>query len=160
MDILAESAVRATVLALGVAVVLRILRIRAPRLAHRAWTAVVVVMLLLPVFVAWGPKFAVPLISWQTERVTLALTTGDASPAEPGEMPMTAAFPTDGTQRPVRWAVAAMTMYVSVAGLFLLRLAVGLLRARSMRRAAVRVHGRLTHPACVTPMTIGIVAPA
>ena len=55
MDILAESAARITVLAFGVVGVLRALNIRSPRVAHRVWTAVVVVMLLLPIFVAWGP---------------------------------------------------------------------------------------------------------
>ena len=162
MEILAESAVRAIVLALAVALVLRALRIHSARLAHRAWTAVAVVMLLLPAFVAWGPELALPLLPSQTGRVIHALTTGDDAAAEPGRLPMTAAFATDGPQRQVMWAFAAMTAmttYFAVAGLFLLRLVVGLLRARAMRRAAVQVHGRLTHPACVTPMTIGIVAP-
>ena len=56
MDLLIESAIRITVLALGVAVVLRVLRIRSPRLAHRAWSAVNQVMLLLPGVVAWGQE--------------------------------------------------------------------------------------------------------
>ena len=56
MDILAESAVRITALSLGVAVVLRVLQIRSPRLVHAAWTAVVVVMLLLPVSWRGGPS--------------------------------------------------------------------------------------------------------
>lgn len=51
MGLIAESAVRVTVLAFGMTLVLFALRIRSPRLVHRAWTAVVVAMLLLPVFV-------------------------------------------------------------------------------------------------------------
>ncbi len=78
MDILAESAARITVLAFGVVVFLRALNIRSPRVAHRVWTAVVVVMLLLPIFVAWGPEFAVPLLSSDAAS-TLRLPAADAS---------------------------------------------------------------------------------
>jgi len=62
MEILLEAAVRITALACGVVILLRILRIRSPRLAHDIWTAVVIVMLLLPAAVAWRLEFAVPLL--------------------------------------------------------------------------------------------------
>ena len=159
MDILAESAVRVTVLSLGVAVVLRTLQIRSPRLAHIAWTAVVVVMLLLPVFVAWGPEFAVPLLPSHTTSGMFAPAAGEVVAEEPNNMPMAAAPATDGTQGRMTWSAAAAMVYVAGVGFFLLRLATGLWRARAIRRTAVQVQGRLTHPACVTPMTLGIVAP-
>ena len=157
MDILAESAVRITVLSLGVAVVLRTLQIRAPQFVHGAWTVVVVVMLLMPVFVAWGPEFGVPLLPSHTMSGMRAPAAGEVAVAE--NIPVAASRATGGAQRRLTWAAAAMTVYVTVVGLFLLRLAMGLRRARAIRRDAVQVHGRLTHPACVTPMTVGIVAP-
>src|SRR5262245_27229195 len=63
MELLAESAVRVTAVALAVAVILKILGIRAPRLLHRAWTAVAALMLVLPALLAWGPRIAVPVLS-------------------------------------------------------------------------------------------------
>jgi hypothetical protein len=51
-------------------------------------------------------------------------------------------------------------VYVAGAGLLLLRLALGLRCARAIRLGAVPARGRLTHPACVTPITVGVVAPA
>ena len=111
MDILAEAAVRVTVLALGVAVVLRALQIRSPQRAHRAWTAVVVVMLLLPVFVAWGPELAVPIVPSQTLSRMIAPAQRDAAAQEPYRPPMTSAPSTDGAHtRPdvgcrSRWGV-------------------------------------------------------
>jgi hypothetical protein len=160
MEILAESAVRITVLSLGVAGVLRALQIRSPRLAHIAWTAVVVVMLLLPVFVAWGPEFAVPLLPSHTTSGMFAPTAGEVVAVDPNNMLIASASATADTQRRMTWAVAATTVYVAGVGFLLLRLATGWWRARAIRRTAFQVQGRLTHPACVTPMTVGIVAPA
>ena len=92
MDILAESAARITVLAFGVVVVLRALNIRSPRVAHRVWTAVVVVMLLLPIFVAWGPEFAVPLLSSDAAS-TLRLPAADrVASAASNEIPIESPF--------------------------------------------------------------------
>ena len=116
-------------------------------------------MLLLPVFVAWGPEFAVPLLPSHTTSGMFAPAAGEAVAEEPNNMPMAAAPATDGTQGRMTWSVAAVLVYVAGVGFFLLRLATGLWRARAIRRTAVQVQGRLTHPACVTPMTLGIVAP-
>jgi beta-lactamase regulating signal transducer with metallopeptidase domain len=159
MDILAESAVRITVLALGVALVLRVLQIRSPQRAHGAWTTVVGVMLVLPVFVAWGPEFAVPLVASPTAIGILAPDTSDAAAAERDTPALTAATATGGAQSRLTWAAAGVAVYVAGVGIFLLRLAAGLRRARTIRRDAAEANGRLTHPACATPITVGIVAP-
>jgi beta-lactamase regulating signal transducer with metallopeptidase domain len=156
MDILAESAVRITLMAVGVAVVLRALRIRSPRLVHDAWTAVVVVMLLLPVVLAWGPEFAVPLLPSHTTASIPAPDASNVAAAEPDGIPVVGL----AAKSRMMWSNAAATVYVAGVGFFLLRLAMGLRRARAIRRGAVRVQGRLIHPACVTPITVGIVAPA
>jgi hypothetical protein len=57
------------------------------------------------------------------------------------------------------WTAVAVTVYVAGIGLLLVRAAIGWRRARAIRRNAVWMHGRLTHPACVTPMTVGFIAP-
>lgn len=160
MDVLAESAVRISLLALGVVTVLRAMHIRSPRVAHRVWTAVVVVMLLLPIFVAWGPEFVVPLLSSDaagTLRLPAASGIGSvASNAIPIESPLDTA----GAPRRITWVTAVGTVYVAGVGFFLLRLVLGLRRARVIRRGAVPVNGRLAHPVCVTPIAVGVVAPA
>jgi len=158
MDLLAESAIRITVLALGVALVLRSSRIRSPRLAHLAWSAVVLVMLLLPLFVAWGPEFAVPLLPARTSS-TVTLTERPGALTESRDIRTGITAPADRSQTLMTWTTALLTVYVAGVGLFLVRLVIGLRRARAIRRGAVRAHGRLTHPGCVTPMTVGIVAP-
>jgi beta-lactamase regulating signal transducer with metallopeptidase domain len=162
VEILAESAVRATVLAFGVAIVLRILRIRSPRMAHDVWTIVVLVMLLLPAIVARGPEFALPLLPSNVTRTSLAQSAADVTewhdaPAQLGVT--TASSATPRRQRATTWTSAAVSVYFAGVGVLLMRLAIGWRQARRIRRDAVDVHGRLTHPACVTPMTVGILTP-
>ena len=143
-------------------VVLRALRIRSPRLTHGVWTAVVIIMLLLPAFVAWGPEFAVPLLPSYGASDILVPAAGNvaAAPAEQGASPLIAPAPATSSQRHITWMDAAWAIYVVGAGFFLLRLAFGLRRARAIRRGAVHARGRLMHPACATPITVGVVAPA
>jgi beta-lactamase regulating signal transducer with metallopeptidase domain len=158
VEILAESAVRVTVLALGVAVVLRALRLRSPRAAHRAWSVVVVVMLLLPAFVALGPELRVPLLPAHITGRIAAPAADDVATAR-ADVPMAATVPPGATRRSMAWAAAAMTIYLLVVAFFVAHLAVGLHRVLALRRTAVQVRGRLTHQACVVPMTVGVVAP-
>ena len=56
MDTLFESAIRATFIAAATALTLRVTRITAPAALHAVWSAVTVVMLLLPAVVVWIPK--------------------------------------------------------------------------------------------------------
>ena len=158
MEILVESAIRATILALGVAIVLRVLRIRSPRPAHRTWTFVVIVMLLLPAFVAWGPELAIPVSSSRVPGVIAAPIADGVATASIGTGSMATAL-ADGTVKPSNPVAVAMTIYFAVVGFLLVRLAVGLHRARALRRAAVHVRGRLTHPTCIVPMTVGVITP-
>lgn len=162
MAILLEAAVRVTALALGVALVLRLLRIRSPRMVHRAWTAVLVVMLLLPAIVALGPQFTLPLLPASSRNIFLPMPVGESASANSvlqrkntavGKAPRRS---DSGTY----WASLATDVYFAGVGLCLLRLGIGLRRARAIRREASETHARLSHPACITPMTIGLIAPA
>ena len=158
MDILLESAVRVTALACGVAVLLRILHIHSPRLVHDVWTAVVVAMLLLPVVVAWRLEFALPVLPSHVSTGTVAPGVDDVA-VKLGTASVASAFGTNGTSGFVTWRAATVVVYFAGAALMLIRLGIGLRRALAIRRSAVQDAGRLTHPACVTPMTIGVFAP-
>ncbi len=62
MGVLAWSSARAIVMAVAVALVLWAMRVKSPAVRHRAWTGVLLVMLLLPAFSLWVPKLAIPLL--------------------------------------------------------------------------------------------------
>ena len=159
MDLLVESAIRITVLAFGMALVLRLMRIRSPRLAHRAWSAVVLVMLLLPAFVVWGPSLNVPLLPSRAEIVARAMAGRAATRADSHDIGVAVPAPPDASRRLLTWTAAALTVYAAGVCVFLARFIIGWRRARGIRRTAVHARGRLTHAGCVTPMTIGIITP-
>jgi len=159
VDILAESAARITVLALGVAVLLRALHIRSPWLTHLVWTLVIAIMLVMPAFVALGPAFDVPILPARAVGEIFAPIAGDVAPAAPHTKSTGQTPATTGTNWRSTWSGAAGAMYVTGVALFLLRFALGWRRARAIRRDAIHVQGRLAHPACVTPLTIGVVDP-
>ena len=159
MEILAESAVRITVLALAVAFVLKVLGIRAPRQVHRAWTVVTALMLLLPALLAWAPRVTVPVLP-QRGAAAAAVAPGADGTVEAREVATRAAVaPVSDAPRAITWRSAATTVYVAGVVVLLLRLSIGLHRARTIRRRATPVHGRLSHPGCATPMTVGVFAP-
>ena len=57
-----EFAFRAALIAGAAALVLRVLRLRAAAAQHAVWTGVLVVMLVLPIWISWGPKAALPVL--------------------------------------------------------------------------------------------------
>ncbi len=56
--LLIEVALRSTLIAVGTALVLALLRVKTAAARHAGWTAVLGLMMLLPVWIAWGPKGA------------------------------------------------------------------------------------------------------
>ena len=160
MDILAESAVRVTVLALGVAVVLRGVRIHSPRVAHAAWTAVVAAMLALPVIVQWGPRFKVALFPSAPPVGHLFASAADGAAPAGGAAALFAGSVAGAASRPIPWMAVLLAVYAAGVMLLLVRLATGAWRLRAIRRDAVEVRGHLTHTSCLTPMTVGVFAPS
>lgn len=157
MDILFESTIRATLLTVAVALLLAAHRLRTPRIAHRAWVGVALILLLLPAIVMWGPEAAVPLprdpggwggVAWlehaRGEDVSRVPAAAPASPTAPAS---------------VDWNRVALLVYATGTLLLLLRLAVGVRHARMLVREATVVGGRLASPRCSTPVTVGLLAP-
>ena len=62
MTILFESAIRVTLIAAIIALVLLAMRIKTASVLHAVWASVVLLMMLLPVWVAWGPKASLPVL--------------------------------------------------------------------------------------------------
>jgi GWxTD domain-containing protein len=166
---LVESAIRGSLIAAGVAVVLRVSRIEAPALLHAAWTGVVVAMLLLPAWTLWGPKASIHVLPGTASRfvvapqspVTAPSPRGGGQRVEPASTATTAAAaaPSAAESTSWNWRGLAMTIYGAVAILLLARLAVGTASAYWLRRRAVMRSGRLTSVACDSPVTVGWLRP-
>jgi hypothetical protein len=57
-----ECAVRAVLLVGGTAIVLYVTRVKAAAAKHSVWTGVMALMLVLPIWTAWGPKACLRLL--------------------------------------------------------------------------------------------------
>ena len=158
MAVLLESALRITVLAAAVAVGLRILRVSSPRAAHHAWTGVCALMLLLPAIVAWAPEAVVPILPSRP----LAAAVGAPSRTSATVVAPITVNTTTGPERTspgLTWLAMAAGVYAGGALMLLTGLAFAVWRARTMIRQARRVGGRLVHPRCITPITLGLWSP-
>jgi beta-lactamase regulating signal transducer with metallopeptidase domain len=161
VSVLGESAVRSLALALAVWVVLRLLRVQHARIAKRAWTAVLILVLAMPALVA----LRIPSVSftalWSAPRTVImtapaipsanamTLETADSSvthlpvpsenlaPAVTPTIPVPAALrgaPPAG--RHIAWWQIGFAAYLAITALLLFRVLLGLaLAARLWRRA-------------------------
>ncbi len=160
LAVLLEAAVRATLIVLAIAIVLLAMRVRQTTLSHAVWTVVVVIMLLLPVWIAWGPRTALPLLgpeAWQSAMLT---RTAAETAVLPDALEAHAGLPADAPhQARLNWGPYVMVLYLAGLGVLLVRLVIGTLRVKRLLRGAVLEDCKLTHAACSTPVTVGWVRP-
>ena len=153
-SLVAECAIRATLIGAATALVLLVLRVKTAAARHAAWAAVVMAMLLLPLWTTWGPKArlrllpaphaAVP-VSVAPIPLSLIALRGSTEPAAPS--------------RVWTWQDAAAGVYLLGLCALLARLAVGIVRARTLVRKAADCGGLLTSGMCVAPITVGLLRP-
>jgi bla regulator protein BlaR1 len=145
MTILLESAIRVTLIAAVIAMVLFAMRIKTASVQHAVWAGVVVLMLLLPAWVAWGPKASIPIL--RSDRAPAVVLLPPPSPVE-----LVSRTPSSPASVPVRSPAREGGGYVAIyllgVGVLLLRLGIGTLRAN-----------RLTSASCVVPVTVGLLHP-
>jgi uncharacterized protein (TIGR03435 family) len=136
---LLECAIRATLIAAVIALILSVMRIKTAPVLHAVWAGVVVWMMLLPVWVAWGPKASLPVLPQQAWAGP-ALVEQVPSPLPSG--------PEERSPSPVREdrGFSLLGVYLLGVCVLLLRLAIGTIRAN-----------RLTSASCVVPVTVGLV---
>jgi hypothetical protein len=158
MEILLESALRSTLFALVVGGLLTMLRVRSPRLAHRAWLGVALAMLLLPAVVAWGPQASIGLPVESPRWVPVEIPNAPSATIE-WNAAAASHVTSPAAGRRVDWERLALLAYGLGAALLLLRLALGLQQALRLRHEATLIAGRLAHPRCHTPVTVGLRAP-
>jgi beta-lactamase regulating signal transducer with metallopeptidase domain len=155
---LLEFGVRALLVAAGTAVVLRAARVRAASTRHAAWTGVLVVMLLLPIWTAWGPKVSLKLLPAANPVATVTGTVVTLSPVtEATGTPAEAAIVVPPKPESTAWSLrhVVLAIYVGVTGVLLLRLLLGTLRAHLLIRRATLRDGLLTSASCASPLTVG-----
>ena len=177
--LVADTSIRIVAAAAAVGLVLVILRVRSGAARHAAWSAVLLVMLTMPLLTTIVPTVDVPVPS------TLALDLGPvaepSSPYVPETMsqnrqggPAQAGGPRThvASRAPVAlpsapgvdWRTAAAVVYTAVALILLARLAGGLYLARGLvagaRRVPIDNRSPVFESAAVhTPLTTGVLRP-
>ena len=157
-QLLLECAVRAILIATGTAVALSVMRIKNVVARHQAWTGVVLSMLMLPLWTAFGyqvpirvlspipqhgeltgsvPAATVPVVITQMNDHSSAISKGDATP------------------QLLDWREFMLGIYVLGVCVLLLRLAMGTCGAYRLMHQARCVQGHLTSSSCLSPITVG-----
>jgi beta-lactamase regulating signal transducer with metallopeptidase domain len=149
--LLLESAVRSLCLGIVVCLGLKCLRVRSTQVQRIAWTVILVAALLMPLLMQWNtvtlPAPAVTPV-WEAV-VTPAILTKAPMPLPHSTLPV-----------PRNWSAIFFRVYLLVAGLFLLRLVLGLVLGLRLVRNAAKVTGiddcrvRVS-PGVSTPFTFG-----
>jgi TonB family protein len=156
-----ECAIRASLIAICTGAVLRILRVKAPRVRHTVWATVVVLMLALPVWTAWGPRAVARVL----KPATASATNGSTRSTETSSgQTLPQAIRVEMPKPPVRnlmltWQSWLAGMYLLGLCTLLARLAIGTVRAHMLVRRAANREGRLTSESCAAPVTVGWLNP-
>jgi bla regulator protein BlaR1 len=144
MSMLIEFVLRTSLIAVAVALVLYAMRIRTASVRHAVWSGVIFAMLLLPAFLAWGPRASLPILPRSPEqRTAVAISIPVVNMPAATEPTRSAPAQSPGTSPnwfAILYAVGVFTL--------LLRLAIGTLRTT-----------RLTSASCAVPVTVGFFRP-
>jgi uncharacterized protein (TIGR03435 family) len=146
--LLFEFATRSTLIAAATGVVLALLRIRSAAARHAAWAGVTLAMLLLPVWMAWGPKASLPVLPARPAMVMDAAPQGLPTAVDQGPAWTEASLAPATKRWEWDWSEVLAGVYALGAFALLLRLAMGTIRAR-----------RLTSADCSAPVTVGLFRP-
>ena len=156
-----ECAIRAALIVIGTAIVLYAMRVKVAAVKHRVWTAVLVLMLALPAWTAWGPKAELRLLPAAVQRFAGEPIATPVVPADSASQP--AATPANIAQPRQRLFNTTEEILLGIyllGGLMLLaRLMIGTAKASRLIRDAALVDGIMTSSACVAPVTVGCLRP-
>ena len=144
-----ECTVRAALLVGVTAIVLYGMRIKAATARHSVWASVVAFMLLLPIWVAWGPKALLRVLPPLVQSV-----------ADQAKAPVEIYSP--GVSRSIQVSpglAILLSAYLLGLCVLLFRLVIGTVRARRLVRDAILHDGVRSSLLCAAPVTVGFFHP-
>src|SRR5215471_1380791 len=156
-----ESPVRAALIAVVTAVVLRTIGIKPAAARHTAWTSVMLTMLLLPIWTAWGPKTPIrllPAVGWHgsVETPLQNVLPYSVRVTETRQVKTSGPHPTG---RNWTWQSLLLIVYGFGAFGLLARLAIGTARTHRLRSRANVRDGKGISSECTSPITVGWLHP-
>jgi outer membrane protein assembly factor BamD (BamD/ComL family) len=173
LGVLGESSVRALIIAVTVACVLRGMRVKSPAICHRAWAGVLLAMLCLPPLSFWIPRITIPLLP-PASRPDILQSSSIAGKPDTGSkpsIPTAAAVEADASPSPKPSMPARNKSQpglqagtFQIIGLFYLtgfcllifRLLAGTLLSCRLARGASRDDRGFYSSHCSVPLTVGL----
>ncbi len=127
LQLILEFIVRTELIVGATTAVLRVMKVKRAAVRHAVWAGVVVVMLLLPEWLIWGPKAYLRVLPNATNHAGV-VATAPRMLVNRTLMPQVAA-PAYGTHPAPQWSKLALGLYLVGLGVLLARLAIGTARA-------------------------------
>ena len=147
--LLVECTVRAFLLVGLTAATLYLMRVKDAAAKHRVWTEVMALMLFLPVWAMWGPKFSLrvlpPLPSVTATGPIVAIAGSQVISTH--------------SSRFSNWELFLLSVYLLGFVLLAIRLVLGTVQTHRLVRRAVLQDGVRTSPLCMSPVTVGFFRP-
>src|SRR5262249_50980488 len=130
---------------------------------HTAWTSVMLTMLLLPIWTAWGPKTPIRLLPPVEPHGSVATPLQNVLPYFVGltEMRQVKTSGSHPTGQNWTWTWQSLLLLVYGFGAFglLARLAIGTVRTHRLRSRANVRNGKGISSECTCPITVGWLHP-
>ena len=131
-----ECTIRAALIVGATALVLYAMRIKVASVKHRVWTAVLLLMLALPLWIAWGPKAPIRILPANVENfaadVLVQTPPPSKAPLQKTDTSQSTPAPVQPLLSPLEWSF--LGLYLFGALIFLARLAIGTSKARRLVR--------------------------
>jgi beta-lactamase regulating signal transducer with metallopeptidase domain len=156
-----ECAVRAALIALVTAIVLCTIGIKPAAARHTAWTSVMLVMLLLPIWTALGPKAPIRLLPPVEWHGSIETPPQNVLPVSVRLTEIRQVKPSGPHPTGQIWTWQSLLLIVYGFGAFglLVRLAIGTARAHRLRSRANVREGEGISSECSCPITVGLLHP-
>ena len=131
-----ECTIRAALIVAATALVLYAMRVKVASVKHRVWTAVLLLMLALPLWIAWGPKAPIRILPANVENfaayVLIQTPPPSKAPLQKTDTLQATPAPVQPLLSPLEWSF--LGLYLFGALIFLARLAIGTWKARRLVR--------------------------
>ena len=161
MNFIVAFIIKVTLIVACTGIILWATRTRSAAARHSVWASVIVVMLLLPLLILWGPRARTPIPAFLRAPVdSLVRASNSIEPAE-RDSPIPAGTENGSRERNSRESWIRIVEGVYLVGVFALltRLVIGTISARRLATRSQSQNGFLTSSSCATPITLGAFHP-
>ncbi|HLQ79247.1 MAG TPA: M56 family metallopeptidase [Terriglobia bacterium] len=157
-----EFSIKVALIVACTGMILWVTRTRNAAARHNVWASVMLIMLVLPLWILWGPRARTPVPAFLQPQFNsiVRLTGGPVEPVEGVSPSQVRAKPVQSAPNPRwNWKWLAAGAYLIGVCAMLMRLLIGTVSARRLADRAQLHKGYLTSSSCVTPITIGVFRP-